>query len=216
MTIFFPRPCLSTVIARLTGVLFVITALTMNAETRITVDSSGVTVAGVTAGGEVVIFGRSVTDAGGVPRLERHAFVERDDDGDGTVTHVLEEMPQFSVWVAVDAQTGEFSSTKFGDFPSTTIVLSPQEWRENDDAVDLSRAYLDFLLVRPGKGAWMLKVLQGGERDGDGRVDDNLRLRTADMQPLWGKESAPPHAVKKDVLVVIDPHRLDLAVVAAE
>lgn len=197
-------------------VLMSMAAGEVRGETRITTGPAGVTAAGVTPGGEVIFFARSVTDIGGVPRLERHAFVDRDEDGDGVVTHALEEMPQYSIWVAVDAQSGSFASAKSGDFPSKTITLSPQEWRENDEAVDLSRDYLDFLLVRPGKGAWVLNVFQGGTRDGDGRVDDNLRLRAADMQPLHGKESPPPHAAKKDVLAIIDPHTLDLAIVAAE
>lgn len=186
------------------------------AETRITVGAGEVTATGVTPRGDVIFFGRSVTDIGGVPRLERHAFTGTDTDGDGVVTHVLEEMPQFSVWVAVDAQSGSVATAKSSEFPSKTIILSPQEWRENDDAVDLHRAYLDFLLVRPGKGAWALNVWQGGSRDGDGRIDDNLRLRTADMQPLHGKESPPPRAAKKDILAIIDPFTLDLVVVAAE
>jgi hypothetical protein len=172
-------------------------------------------VTGLTPQGEVVLFGRSITYDGGVPVLARHALTIRDEDGDGAVTAIMDEVPRHSTWVAVDAESGSYVVGTPEGTTARLITLSPQEWRENDEAVDLSREYLDFLLVRPKKGAWALAVWQGGARDADTRNDDNLRLRTSAMEPLLGKESAPPHAVKKDVIVIIDPRALDIAVVAA-
>jgi hypothetical protein len=90
------------------------------------------------------------------------------------------------------------------------------EWREGSEIVDFNRGYLDFLFVRPGKGAWVLDVFQGTARDDDGVVDGNLRLRVGSMKPLLGKESPPPHATKKDVLAAIDPHTLDAVITGAQ
>jgi hypothetical protein len=182
---------------------------------QLTVGTDRVTVTGVTAHADVVFFARSVTYRGGVPVLARHAFIERDEDGDGTVTHV-EAVPALSVWVTVDVESGAFAYAAPAGFEPKVILLPPGTWRENDGAVNVSRERVDFLFVRPRKGAWLLDVFQGSVRDEDGRNDANLRIRTASMAPLTGKESPPPHPVKKDVLVLIDPRLLEVAIVAAE
>lgn len=182
---------------------------------RLDVGTERVTVTGVTAGGEVVFFARSVTYSGGVPRLAKHAFVARDDDRDGTVTHV-ETVPALSVWVIVDMESGAFAYGAPAGFEPRVILLPPETWKENDGAVNVSRERAEFLFVRPRKGAWMLDAFQGSARDADGKNDANLRVNTSSMSPLTGKESPPPHPVKKDVLVVIDPRLLEVAVVAAQ
>ena len=183
---------------------------------QITVGTDRVTVSGVTPKGEVVFFGRSVTYRGGVPLLERHALVEADADGDGVVTHLVDAVPHYSVWVAVDAETGAYAVRTAAGTEPVLIVLPPGSWRENVAGTDVPRAWIDFLLVRPKKGAWVLDVMQGGARDGDGRNDASLRLRTSAMQPLLGKEAPPPQAINKDVLVLIDPRRLEVSVVTAQ
>lgn len=182
---------------------------------QLTVGTDRVTATGVTANGEVVFFARSVTYRGGVPVLARHAFVERDDDGDGIVTHA-EAIPALSVWVIVDMESGAYAYAAPTGFEPRVIILPPGTWRENDGTINVSRERGEFLFVRPRKGAWLLDAFQGSVRDEDGKNDSNLRIRTASMAPLTGKESPPPHPVKKDVLVLIDPRLLDVAVVAAE
>ena len=183
------------------------------ADPAMTIGSDRVVVTGVTPGGEAILFGRSITNQGGVPVLARHAATGRDDDNDGAVTWLFEEIQERSTWVVVDLDSGAHATGWRSKWAPRVITLSPEEWREDDQAVDLSRAFLDFLLVRPRKGAWASAVLQGSSSDADGRVDNNLRLRTSSMTPLHGKESPPPHAVKKDVLVIIDSYTLDVAVV---
>lgn len=182
---------------------------------QLAVGTDSVTATGVTANGEVVFFARSVTIRGGVPVLARHAFVGRDDDGDGVVTHAA-AIPAHSIWVIVDMESGAYAYAASAGVEPRAIVLPPGTWRENHGTIDVSRERGEFLFVRPGKGAWLLDAFQGSARDEDGKNDANLRIRTASMMPLTGKESPPPHPVKKDVLVLIDPRQLDVAIVAAE
>lgn len=186
------------------------------AEPAVVVSADRVFVTGITPGGDAILFGRSIAYQGGVPVLARHSAPGRDDDGDGTVTWLFDEVQQRSTWVAVDMETGDHAVGSPDGASPRVITVSPHEWRENDDAVDIRREYVDFLLVRPRKGAWALAILQGSSRDGDGRSDTNLRLRTSSMFPLYGKESPPPYAAKKDVLVIIDLFSLDVAVVRAQ
>lgn len=182
---------------------------------QITLGTDRITASGVTPNGEVVFFARSVTYRGGVPLLERHAFVASDADGDGVVTHTLETVPRYSVWVAVDAESGAYTVRTAAGTEPVLIALPAGSWRENDGGADVPRAWVDFLLVRPKKGAWVLDVMQGGARDDDGQNDASLRLRTSAMQPLLGKDAPPPQA-KKDVLVLIEPRTLDVSIVAAQ
>ena len=190
------------------------TALAQNVP-QITIATDRITASAVTPNADVVFFGRSVTYRGGVPLLERHAFIESDQDGDGVVTHLLETVPHYSVWVAVDAETGAYAVRTAAGTEPVLILLPPESWRENAAGTDVPRAWIDFLLVRPKKGAWVLDVMQGGARDADGRNDTSLRLRTSAMQPLLGKEAPPPQAIRKDVLVLIEPGTLEVSVVAA-
>lgn len=185
------------------------------ADPAMTIGSDRIVVTGITPGGEAILFGRSITYQGGVPVLARHAATGRDDDNDGAVTWLFEEMQERSTWVAVDLDSGAHATGWRSKWTPQVITVSPEEWREDDQAVDLSREFLDFLLVRPRKGAWASAILQGGSSDADGRNDNNLRMRTSAMNPLHGKESPPPHVVKKDVLVIIDSYTLDLVVVTA-
>lgn len=214
-----PRPYV--VAARFFPHVLIVTAALLaaprvNARPTVTVGVDRVVVTGITPGGEAILFGRSIAYQGGVPVLARHAASGKDDDSDGTVMWLFDEVEQRSIWVAVDLDTGDHAIGSPDGATPRVITVTPNDWRENDDSLDIRREYVDFLLVRPRKGAWALAVRQGSSRDADGRTDNNLRLRTPSMFPLHGKESPPPYAAKKDVLVIIDLFSLDVAVVSAE
>jgi hypothetical protein len=191
--------------------------VSLQAAVNVSINPKSLVISGVSPGGQVIVFGRSCRSTGGRVRLIRHTFVERDDDRDGAVTIAMETIPEFSVFVAVDYESGQFASAApRGGAARIMNMTRVPEWREGSEIVDFNRGYLDFLFVRPGKGAWVLDVVQGTARDDDGVVDGNLRLRIGSMKPLLGKESPPPHATKKDVLAAIDPHTLDAVITGAE
>jgi len=216
------RPTLKAYIAAALISLATAAGSTLQAATNkppvsIAIDQKSLVITGVTPGSQVIVFGRSCRNTGGRVRLIRHTFVERDDDRDGVVKIAMETIPEFSVFIAVDYESGEFASAAPGG-SSPRVMAMPRvpQWREGSQSVDFNRGYLDFLFVRPGKGAWVLDILQGTARDDDGVIDGNLRLRIGSMKPLLGKDSPPPHATKKDVLAIIDPRDLSAVVMGAE
>jgi len=194
---------------------FVVTAAT-GATLSVNVSGSQVTARGVTPNGEVVVFGRTHRHVGGTPHLGRHASVERDTDGDGVVSLTIAELPPHSVWVVVDQQTGSQAAGAPDGQELRVFPLATGAWYEGAESIDIRSGFLDFLLVRPGKGAWLLDITQGGRNDDDGRLDAVLRARLGTLEQLAGKEKAPTHAQKKDVLAIIDPRTLDVFVKAAE
>jgi hypothetical protein len=84
--------------------------------------------------------------------------------------------------------------------------------------MDFERDDLEVLLVRPGVGAWTLRVADGGANDGDGILNMNLRTTLERMERLYGADPVPhPARVQvKDLLILIDPHRLDYFVKEAK
>ena len=184
---------------------------------KVSIDPKALLISGITPGGQVIVFGRSCRNTAGRVRLIRHTFVERDEDRDGVVRIAMETIPEFSVFIAVDYESGQFASAApSGAAPRVMAMPRVPQWRDGSEIVDFNRGYLDFLFVRPGKGAWVLDVFQGTARDDDGKIDGNLRLRIASMKPLLGNDSPPPHATKKDVLAIIDPRDLDAVIMGAE
>ncbi len=135
---------------------------------QLTVGTDRVTVTGVTAHADVVFFARSVTYRGGVPVLARHAFIERDEDGDGTVTHV-EAVPALSVWVTVDVESGAFAYAAPAGFEPKVILLPPGTWRENDGAVNVSRERVDFFSSgrERAHGCWTYSRAVSATRTGE-------------------------------------------------
>lgn len=181
--------------------------------TTLTVQIAGnrITVNGVTPHGEVIFFGRSVVYQSGMPRLERHATVLTDADRDGIVTWTLDAgVPPYSTWAIVDYESGASVIASPAGFTPPRFDLPAVVWRGGESHIDLDRDYVDVLFVRPRHGAWMLGMWQGGRFDADARNDAKLRAGLAAMKPLHGTKAAPPTAIARDVIVIIDPRQLDV------
>ena len=84
------------------------------------------------------------------------------------------------------------------------------------DRVEDARAFAEVLLVRPGQGAWRLTVGDGSDLDDDGKPDGKLAAALDRMEPLAGTSAPPPSRFDpRDVVVLIDPNRMELTVVQA-
>jgi hypothetical protein len=193
-------------------------------ELAVTLQQRSVTVDGVTAGGQVVWFGmaREVAEDD-VATLVRRAEVQMDDDGDGKIVWDLDrEVPLRSIWVAVDFATGRAVAVSPEGYPLRRV-----SWRgrglargnSRSDRVEDFRSYAEVLLVRPGEGAWRLTVGDGSEQDDDGAPDGKLAAALDRMRPLpgiTGGTAEPPNRFgPKDVVVLIDPNQMELALVEA-
>jgi hypothetical protein len=175
---------------------------------RIKFTPTGVVAEGIRPGGDAIWFVHSVTEFSGWPRLSRIARVVTDEDRDGSVSLEGSVTPS-SVWAVVDYATGESAiAMPEGAPPVRELRERGNGWAAGRAHLDFAVSDLDVLLVRPGRGAWVVRTQQGGSRDGDGRPDNNLRVRLSDMEKLHGSDKTPPVALPRDLVIAVHPTKL--------
>lgn len=178
--------------------------------------SDTVTVSGAGRGHQVVVFGLGIGNLGRYALLTRDVETPTDTDGDGIVTVTPRQLPYRSLWIAVDMEDGRYGvASPAGALPK---LLEPSSgtWRSDLRELEVSRRFLEVLLVRPRGGAWTLRTTEGGPKDADGRRNGLLRIRLDRMQRLTDDSNGPPVALPKDLLVVVDPQTLHYYIGAAE
>jgi hypothetical protein len=181
-------------------------------------ESQAVVVSGMTAGGEVAVFGVSRGFNGFTGYFLRHDEVVADADGDGVVRVDL-ELPLEAVrsaWAAVDLASGEVG---IGVPEGTELLVGalPRGAIGADGAFVTApvRRWAHLLWVRPGReegaGAWGAIVGDGGANDDDGAEDRSVRGRVESFTPIAPGGSAPPAALADgDVVLVADPETLEI------
>lgn len=146
-----------------------------------------------------------------VPRQE----IATDEDGDGTVRLELgQAVPLRSIWFLADLATGETAVATPEGFPLLELDLPGNAIPAALNRLDLERRFAHLVLVRPGVGAWQLRVGDGGESDEDGDPDGTLRAALSSLAPVQEGGPPPPERFSpRDVLLVIDPERMESATV---
>ena len=183
-------------------------------------DKSSVSVSGISLKGQAVLFSvaREISEDD-VATVVRRSQVLPDDDGDGVVKLDLgRDVPFRSVWVAVDLATGQVAAAAPEGYPLRLV-----NWRgvgivrgnAHADRVEDARTFAEVLLVRPGTGAWELTVGDGSAGDDDGAADGKLAAALDRMTPVAGTDPPPARCDPRDVVVLIDPNRLELTIVQA-
>lgn len=182
---------------------------------EITFQPRSVTVDGLTAKGQVIWYSvaREVAEDD-VATIVRRSEAQTDDDGDGKAQLDLsQDVPLRSIWVAVDLATGRYAVATPEGYP-----LRQAAWRgrglgrgnSRADRVEDVRTYADVLLVRPEKGAWRLTVGDGSAQDDDGVADGKLAAALDQMKPVAGTAEPPQRFEARDLVILIDPNRLEL------
>lgn len=179
-----------------------------------TVTETGVTVSGVTAGGEVVLFSFAKRVRNDEIYLERQGRVLDDADRDSVVT-LAEKVPLRSVWIAVDQKSGAVATGARSEWEPHVTTLSMFRFRKDDQdeitALENEIPRLEVLLVRPGLGAWLMAAVDGSSSDRDDEANGKVRIAFEDAPPLIaGKEKGPKHLKAGDVIAAVDPGRLDI------
>jgi hypothetical protein len=175
--------------------------------------SNGLRATGITPGGDAVWFGMTIDTFNLTRRLTRHATIVRDADGDGVVIYALPEISRFSLLFVADAMTGECAVFRAEGVDDLAQDLRGNNWRAGLQDFDVSADVLEFLLVRPGDGAWTMSAMEGWRNDGDGRRDGKFRLKVADMDPIGTATAKPQGIVRRgDLLVVLDPRTFAYAI----
>ena len=178
-------------------------------------EAEAVVATGITPKGQAVWFSvareisRRSTNV--VPRHQ----VAADEDGDGTVRLELgQEVPLRSIWFAVDLATGETGVATPEGFPLLEMVVPGRAIPAALNRLDLERRLVHLVLIRPGVGAWHLRIGDGGASDDDGEPDGTLRAALDSLAPVAENGPPPPDRFSpKDVLLVIDPERMESAAV---
>ncbi len=125
-------------------------------------------------------------------------------------------VPQPSVWAAVDLATGEVTLAAPGQDGVRLREVPPRALRQELDGLDDRRRFLEVLVVRPDSapgagdgGAWLRAFGDGGDGDGDGATNGNLRVVPSLLEPLGDAPAAPARFAPGDVVVAIDPDTLE-------
>jgi len=131
-------------------------------------------------------------------------------DGNGrAVFDLMAGIPVKSIWLAIDISTGAFAASSPPEYPWPTEVRFPVEGLISAkdgigyDGLEDRHDSLDVLVVRPGLGAWTLTAERSGA---DGR---GVLISFADLQPLGASQSSLTRVMANDVVVAIDPERME-------
>jgi hypothetical protein len=182
---------------------------------RLTASPDAMVASGVTVKGKVVFLGITREIApDDVAEIRRRLEVIADEDSDGQATYKLDQpIDQRSMWVAVDVTSGDFDTAAPEGFR-----LRKVNWRgrgitnrpDGRDSVEDARAFAEVLVVRPGTGAWILRLGDGGPDDADGSPDGRLEAALDRMSPLAGSPEPPQRFQRDDVVVLMDPNSMEM------
>ena len=185
---------------------------------RIVLGATGVSVSGVTAKGRAVVFGitREVADDD-VTTIQPHLEVLSDDDGDGVVSEDLgQPMPRRAMWVAVDLASGDFAAAAPPAFRLHNVNWHGhgiESRADGRDQVEDVRSFAEVLVVRPGVGAWTLRLGDGSPADADGKANGRIAAALDRMAPLAGSPAPPSRFAAGDTVLLFDPNAMEMTLV---
>jgi hypothetical protein len=187
-------------------------------EPSLELEPAAVTAAGLTPGGEVVLFALSREPQGYYTRVVPRAEVLVADAA-GEARYELEAaVPARSVWVVADVASGALAVAAPDDFPLRVVALSPGDLRRGPagrrDRLVRTLERVELLVVRPGVGTWRLSLHDGGAADADGANDGALSAALDELVPVGAAPGPPEEVAAGDRFVAIDPATLDLFTLA--
>jgi hypothetical protein len=169
-----------------------------------TIGPSSIVIAGLTPKASVYAFG--------IAREKRGYFIDvmprqttlRDDDGDGRVEWTIATgVVTPSIWMAVDLTSGQYIAAVPAEYGATRIALSDQHLKKfGGDVTKLAfpGTFVEFLVVRPGVGAWRSVAGLHGPQD-EGTDDDRITVSTLRLEPQGDNHEPAPDKLKKDDVV---------------
>lgn len=188
------------------------------------VGSEKLVITGITPSGSVVLFGfgRGRGPTGGITVLHTEVLVS-DHDGDGRIEFAPPyPIPVRSVWAAVDFDSGEYTiAGRRGYTVAQRVAPVHRLTRDREGGaafLEQERSRIALLFVRPRTGAWFHIAQNGGRNDADqSRHDNKLTLAFGNGASVLPNAAgkAPVHLQKGDVVIGVDPGRLDVFAFAA-
>lgn len=177
---------------------------------RLRFEPQAVVAEGISPGNAAVFFSIAREVSGYATTTVHRQDVLADSDADGIVRFELDrEVPFKSVWFAVDLATGQLAVAAPEGFPLREVPFPARAIPALLNRVDLQRPLVEIVLVRPAVGAWAVRAGDGGDNDDDGEADGTLRAALSALTPLGDSPPPPERLSRNDLLLVLDPQRLD-------
>lgn len=192
--------------------LFSIAAAAQQNLPSVELTASGIVIRGVTAKSDVFVFAIAREQNGYYTNVVPRQNTLRDDDGDGAVQwDIGRDLPGRSMWFAVDMTTGHYAVAVPAGYDATRIALTGEHLKKSlgDEIGQLAfpGTLVDFLVIRPGTGAWRsLAGLRGPEDEGS--EEDRITVSTLHLEPQGNHHQPAPQKLKKgDVVLIVNSDR---------
>lgn len=212
------KPCRTVAFAALSALFFSHLSTPLSAQVVVSYEcvfgESEVSLVGLPPGGTVVWFSIASELGGYASTTVPHAGVSAADVA-GTATFVVEGgVPPHSIWAGVEVATGSYTLCVPGDYPLRQFAISPDALKVGRskllDMLALNRSELYILLVRPGEGGWSARVGEGAPDDADGQADGVVTAELSQFRNVDGEALAPEAYEDDDVVIAIDPIRMEV------
>lgn len=209
------------VMARILAVAFLAAMLAVTAAAdqkqpgqslNVAIEGAKVTVQGATPGGKVVFFGIGRFVKQYRVTVRRMDKTVADDDHDGKVVlDIGEAIPWKTIFAAVDFTSGRYGMATPAEFPLVPIRFDKEIMVANNGQLDrliVEYRFLHLLIVRPGVGVWAQILGDGNKFDDDGPGNSKVVSDISKSIALGDKVPAPKKYEKGDIVVLIDPNRM--------
>lgn len=179
------------------------------AELALRFDASIATVSGATPDADVVVLTVWREQFHGWSRVHRVSeVVQTTAEGTGRF-EAPRAVPPASLWIVADVASGEHVVVSPGPRPYPQLGGAERRMTLQAARLSLDARSLEMVVVRPGIGAWSLALWDGGLGDADGATDGRLDAVVADLVPLGSAPASPGELAPRDLLLGIDPARME-------
>lgn len=172
----------------------------------------GAVVARVTPGARTVWFGVVHERVGYRPKITDMASIIVDQDGDGEIRLPQTDGVSNSVWMVVDLASGDYAIEGAKGAELRRAVLAAGAVRSRNGAAPArvvnAGSSAVVWLVRPGVGAWIAEVDDGGPEDADNWTDGNVAATLSQFRAVGDSPAPPDDFERDDVLAIIEPFEL--------
>lgn len=173
-----------------------------------------VTASGIAPGSEIAWMAELVEPYNSTVSRRWIRGVAVDDDFDGTITLTPEgSVPEASMWVVASLVDGSYVV----DSPRRDLVvrLDLPNLGSPHGPPRIDRNWITGLMVRPGEGAWVFELTDGGPRDADRIFDGRLTLEHSSFEPLGQSTPRQSNGLRGgDLFVILDWDTLEHAIFA--
>lgn len=182
-----------------------------------TIGATSIVITGITPRASVFAFGIAREKSGYFTNVMPRQVTLRDDDGDGRVEWTIGTgIVTRSIWMAVDLTNGQYVASAPAEYGATRVALSDRHLKKfGDDVTKLAFAgtFVEFLVVRPGVGAWRSVAGLHGPLD-EGTDEDEITVSTLRLEPQGDHHAPAPDKLKKDdVVFFVNSSRAEYGIV---